>query len=118
MKTIFSTLIFVLALSFSYGQASVKSASDLTSIKESGKGYITLPANLTKADVEAKSKYYTLYFTVNFDEKSKVATISMVENSERSRQIIIRFLAACEVQTINVGAESVSRDVLFEKYLK
>lgn len=118
MKTLFSTLIFIVAIGISFGQASVKSAADLTSIKESGKGQITLPSKLTKADVEAKAKYYTLYFTVDFDEKSKVATINMVDNSERSRAVIVRFLAACEIQTINVGSEAVNRDHLFERYLK
>lgn len=118
MKTFFTTFIFILALGFSFGQASVKSASDLTSIKDSGVGYITLPANLTKEDVTSYSKYYLLYFTVDFNESNKVATIKMVDNSERSRAIIVRFLAACEVQTIDVAGVSVNRDQLFEKYLK
>lgn len=118
MKTFFSTFIFVLALGFSFGQASVKSASDLTSLKDKGIGYITLPANLTKEDVTSYSKYYPLYFTVDFNESSKVATIKMVDNSERSRAIIVRFLAACEIQTIDVAGVTVNRDQLFEKYLK
>lgn len=120
MKILFSTLFALLVLSFSFGQevAVVRSASDLTAIKEKGKGSITLPAKLTKEEVQSKARYYTLYFTVDFDEKSKVATISMVENSERSRAIIVRFLAACEVQTIRVAGEDVNRDQVFEKYLK
>jgi hypothetical protein len=118
MKNLFSTLIFILLVGFSFGQASVKSASDLTSIKEKGVGYITLPSNLTKADVASRAKYYPLYFTVDFNESTKVATIKMVENDERSRAIIVRFLAGCEIQTINVAGETISRDQLFEKYLK
>lgn len=120
MKTIFSTLVLVFAFSFAFGQgtANVKSAADLTSIKEKGKGYITLPEKLTKDEVMSKAKYYTLYFTVEFDEKSKVATINMVDNTDRSRGIITRFLAACEIQNINVAGEVINRDQLFEKYLK
>lgn len=121
MKTLFSILIITLAVNFSFGQndvASVKSAKDLTAIKETGTGYITLPSGMTKADVEAKSKYYTLYFTIDFDEKSKVATINMVDNNERSRQVIVRFLAACEIQTVNVAGDSIHRDQVFEKYLR
>lgn len=120
MKTLFSTLMFILTVSLSFGQevASVKSVSDLTSIKEKGKGHITLPAKLTKEEVAAKAKYYTLYFTVDFDDKSKVATINMIDNTERSRAIIVRFLAGCEIQTINIAGELVNRDQLYEKYLK
>ncbi|MCO5260355.1 MAG: hypothetical protein M9916_09445 [Crocinitomicaceae bacterium] len=118
MKKLYSTLIFILFIGFSFGQASVKSASDLTSLKDKGIGYITLPSNLTKEDVASFAKYYLLYFTVDFNESTKVATIKMVEKDERSRAIIVRFLAACEVQTINIAGEQVHRDQLFEKYLK
>ena len=120
MKTRLSMLVILLTFSFSYGQeaASVKSASDVISIKERGRGHITLPSKLTKEEVMSRAKYYTLYFTVDFDDKSKVATISMVDNTERSRAIIIRFLAACEVQTINVAGEVIDRVQLFERYLK
>lgn len=120
MKTLVSMLIMLLTFSLSYGQeaASVKSASDVISIKEKGKGYITLPSKLTREEVMSKAKYYTLYFTVDFDDRSKLATISMVDNTERSRAIIIRFLAACEVQTINVAGEVMDRGQLFERYLK
>ncbi len=120
MKTIVSTLLIVFAFTFAFGQntAFVKAPSDLTSIKETGKGHITLPERLTKEEVQSKAKYYTLYFTVDFDEKSKVATINMVENNERSRAIIVRFLAGCEVQNVTVGNETINRDLVFEKYLK
>lgn len=111
-------MILTISFSFSQESASVKSVSDLTSIKESGKGSITLPSKLTKEEVASKAKYYNLYFTVDFDEKSKLATINMVDNSERSRMIIVRFLAGCEVQTINVAGDIVNRDQLFDKYLK
>jgi hypothetical protein len=120
MKTFISMLIVLLTFSLAYGQevASVKSASDVISIKEKGKGFIVLPSKLNKEDVMSKAKYYTLYFTVDFDERSKIATISMVDNTERSRAIIVRFLAACEVQTINVAGEVMDRGQLFERYLK
>jgi hypothetical protein len=120
MKTIFSTIVFVLAMAFSFGQdlAVVKSAKDLTGIKETGKGYITLPAEMTKDAVAASASYYTRYFTVDFNENTKVATITMVNNDERSRQVIVRFLVACSIQKIDVAGDVISRDDLFEKYLR
>ena len=121
MKALLSTLVFVIGLSVAFGQdnvAVVKSKSDLTSIKVSGKGMMTLPAHLTSDQVQSKAKYYTHYFTVDFDASSHVAKISMVDNDERSRAVIMRFLAACDVETIQVEGESVARDALYEKYLK
>lgn len=107
-------------MSFSFGQnvASVRSAADLTAIKTTGKGQITMPSSLTSDLIQQRAKYYTLYFTVDFDQKTSIATIKMVENTERARAVIIRFLAGCEIQSVNVGGENVSRDVLFDNYLK
>lgn len=118
MKTVFTTLIFILSIGFSFGQASVKSAKDLTSIKETGICKIKLPSDLTKEFVDSRAKYYPLYFTVSFDEATDIATIKMTDNTSRSRAIIIRFLAGCNIQTIKVEGKEVSRDELFENYLK
>lgn len=122
MKALLSTLVFVIGLSvMAFGQdnvAVVKSKSDLTSIKENGKGMIVLPSNLTAEQVQGKAKYYTHYFTVDFDASSHVAKITMIDNDERSRAVIMRFLAACEVDVVNVEGVSVARDELFVKYLK
>ncbi len=120
MKTVLSTLLVLLSMTFSFGQdvAVVKSSADLLSIKETGKGKITLPQNLTAEQVKNAAQYYPKFFTVDFDESTKVATISMVENNEMSRSIIVRFLAGCSIQTINIDGMDVNRDNLFERYLK
>lgn len=120
MKIVLSTLLVLLTMTFSFGQdvAVVKSSADLLSIKESGKGKITLPQNLTAEQVKNAAQYYPKHFTVDFDNSTKVATINMVTNDEMSRHIIVRFLAGCNIQTINVAGEDVNRDFLFERFLK
>jgi len=120
MKTVLTTLVLFLALSFSFGQniAIVKSAKDFAELKENGKMSIQLPSNFTADQVSNNAKYYGLYFTVAFDEKSKVATINMTTNDERSRAIIVRFLAASEIKEVKVGEELMNRDLLYEKYLR
>lgn len=120
MKTVLTTLVLFLALSFSFGQniAIVKSANDFTTLKETGKMSIKLPETFTAEQVSNNSKYYGLYFTVAFDEISKVATINMTTNDERSRAIIVRFLAASEIKEVKVGEEMINRDLLYEKYLR
>jgi len=120
MKTIVTALAFFISLSFSFAQqtATVKSADNLTSIKNSGSGEIILPGNLSAEDVKSKAKYYTKYFVVDYNQDTHVALIKMVENDAQSRNIIVRFLAACDVKDVNVGGKIVSRDNLFETYLK
>lgn len=120
MKTIVTALVFFIGLSISFAQntATVKSSSQLTSIKSSGSGEITLPSNLTLEDVQKRAKYYTKYFVVDFNQETHVALIKMVENDAQARNIIVRFLAACDVKDVNVEGTIVSRDDLFAKYLK
>lgn len=110
----------VLGVNFSFSQetAKVKNATELTSLKDKGVCEITLPSNMTKDAVETNGKYYTHYFTIVFDEASKKATFTMVENNERSRSVIVRFLAACNVDQVDVAGTMVTRDDLFVKYLK
>lgn len=120
MKSVLAVLVFFVAVNYSFAQerAIVKNKIELTSIKSSGEGSIILPANMTNDLVQAKAKYYTHYFSVEFNEKSKVAAIKMVENTERSRAVIVRFLAACDVNEIDVEGTIVKRDDLFVNYLK
>jgi len=116
----FVVVFSILLTNFSFSQvavARVSSAQELQGIKTTGKCVITLPVAFTKAEVADRSKYYTLYFTVDYNEQSREATITMVENSARSRQIIERFLIACDVESVLVGDEVVHHGELFEKYL-
>lgn len=120
MKSILAVLVFFVAVNVSFAQerAVVKNKSELTSIKTSGEGSITLPSNLTNELVQSKAKYYTHYFSVEFNEKTKVASIKMVDNSERSRAVIVRFLAACDVNEVDIEGTIVNRDDIFMNYLK
>jgi len=120
MKAILTTLLLFIGLNLSFAQqtAIVKQTSDITSIKNTGKGMITLPSGLSVDDVASKAKYYTHYFTVQFDEKTNVASITMVDNDERNRSIIVRFLAACDVSEVKIDGKTISRDDLFQMYLK
>ena len=120
MKSILTTLLLFLGLNFSFAQhtAIVKQTSDITSLKSSGKGMITLPEGLTSDVVAEKAKYYTHYFTVQYDEKSSVASFTMVENDDRARSIITRFLAACDVNDVKIEGKLVNRDDFFQLYLK
>ena len=120
MKTLFSTLalVFVMSLSFGQNTATIQSVKELEEVREKGKLSFVMPANFTAEEISNKSKYYTLYFTVDFNESTKVATVNMKNNDDRSRAIIVRFLTACEIKDIQVGNDKVNRDSFFEKYLK
>lgn len=121
MKVLVTTLVLILGMTVANAQSNVaivKSKSDVTSIRDNGKGMISLPSNLTAEDVQSKAKYYTHYFTVNFDAGSHVATITMVENDERSRSVIYRFLLACDVKSVKIEGAELTTDEFYSTYIK
>lgn len=123
MKTlVLSLFTFIFATSVSFAQenatAFAQKATELLSSKESGKYLFVMPADLTEEQVSKSAKYYTHYFTVEFNESSKEANISMVINDDKSRHVIVRFLIACGVQNVTVDGKMYTNEDFFNTYMK
>lgn len=97
--------------------ATAQSKAELTTSKSSGKYLITLPDGMTSEEVAENSKFYTRIFTISFDEKSDVATITMIENSDKSRHVIVRFLTSCGVQSVLVEGREMMLEDFFTNYM-
>jgi hypothetical protein len=109
--------------SYSFGQgsnstASVLKAADLELGKESGVFIFFMPKGSSAEDIELSKKYYVNYFTVDYTPDSGQVKITMVNNDEKSRAVITRFLTANGVQEVNVGGVIVPLGELFDRYLK
>ena len=80
MKKFVYTMFAVLFVTFATNAqepaelAVSKGTEALAKSKSSGEYTFTLPSNVTKEDVAKSSKYYTHYFTVDFDAKAHNAT--------------------------------------------
>jgi hypothetical protein len=123
MKKLINTLILVVGIAgFTFAQdantAKSNGAKALSASKTSGVYELTMPAEVTADKVEQSSKYYTHYFTVSFDDKSNVATITMAQNDSKSRYVISRFLAACGVLNVIIDDKTVKSSEFAEDYLK
>lgn len=122
MKTLFCSFIFAVGLSTvsiaQEGVAVSPSKTEITAGKTSGKFKFVLPEGTKAEDVAQNSKYYEYYFTVAYDEKTRVADITMVTNDEKARSVIMRFLVSNQVEKLNVDGTLVSVSDYFEKYLK
>lgn len=124
MKKLILTFCVLVGLSsFSFAQevneiALTKGSKELTASKESGKFEFTLPSNVTSAEVEKNSTYYTHYFSVSFDEGSHKASIEMTENTSKNRYVIARFLTSCGVRYLDVNDENIELYDFIEAYLK
>ena len=100
------------------GVAISKGTVELAKSKTSGVYHFTLPKGATSASVEEKAKYYLLYFKVTFVEATSEATITMVTNDEKSRQVICRFLTASKANHVTVDGKEITLDELYTTYLK
>lgn len=124
MKALIYSFLMVVGLtSFSHAQeeagtAVVKSKAELLAGKESGKYTFVLPETVTAEQVDQTSKYYTHYFTVNYSSSDRKAVLTMVNNDEQSRHVVIRFLIANNIQHVNVEGSLVLTQELYEKYMK
>ena len=90
----------------------------LAKSKSSGEYTFALPSNVTKDDVAKSSKYYTHYFSVEFDANAHEAKINMVVNEAKNRYVIVRFLTSCGVRYITVDGTNVSISDFSSKYLQ
>jgi len=124
MKKIISTIICLVGLvSISIAQDAFDTAKTmgydaLVASKDSGKYVYILPPDTTDETVTKAAAYYKSYFTVNFNDAEKEATLNLNPNNEYSRLVMIRFLVASGVRYVNVDGENLELNEFAENYFK
>jgi hypothetical protein len=124
MKKIISTLLFVVGLvSFSFSQeahqiAASNGAEDLAASKTSGVYEFTLPSTLTKESIDKSASYYSSIFSLDFDESSHKAKMTMVENTLKNRYVMTRMFTACKITHVTVDEETLQLYDFIDSYLK
>lgn len=102
--TLFTILIFT-AISFAQ---TAKVEGDKALLEEKLSNNIVefiMPSETTSEDVSKSAQYYTEYFTVEYDDDSKVAKIVLVNEDPIAKRVITRFLLSTGVRTINFSGE-------------
>ena len=122
MKSLLTAIFFVFSFTLLNAQnlntAICNSKASLVKGVETGLIEITLPETVKKEEIEKYATYYTNAFVVNFNEKTHVASIKMVENTSLNRRVILRFLAANQVQNVAVEGKSFLMNDFYENFLK
>ena len=122
MKSLLTAIFFVFSFTLLNAQnlntAICNSKESLVKGVETGLIEITLPETVKKEEIEKYATYYTNAFVVNFNEKTHVASIKMVENTSLNRRVILRFLAANQVQNVAVEGKSFLMNDFYENFLK
>jgi len=98
--------------------ANCASKTSLLEGKNSGKIVLRLPQSVTADEVKENAVYYERSFTVSFDEKTHDATFQMLVNDANTRRVILRFLAASQIQSVTVEGKTYSSSEFYENFLK
>ena len=124
MNRIFLTAVLFLGLSITaIGQEKTKTAiskgaTEVAKGKVDGNYFFTLPKGVSAATVEQNAKSYVMYFTVNYNEATQEAHITMVTNDEKSRHVICRFLISSGAEKISIDGKDMMLEEFFTTYLK
>ena len=103
MKKIVSIVALSLVCSFSFAQSSPETTSTVQektfiSNKTKGEYNFQMPEGTSEQKITETANYYVNYFTVNYDSKTRIANITMVQ--EKMAGVIFRFLLSNEIETI------------------
>jgi hypothetical protein len=122
MKHVLFGIFFLLSGSFAISQtANSASCSSVKNLKvgvSAGHIEVTLPSQLTAEEVAGFAKYYEPFFYVDFNAKNHVATFQMVSNTADARRVIIRFLAANQIQTVTIEGKSYQLQDFYQNFLE
>jgi hypothetical protein len=121
MKLILSLFIFVGTYSFSQDkifEAKVVNPLDFSESKGKGVFEFLFPDETDRVVISKSAAFYTSYFTVDFNETSKIVKITMVNNDSKSRQIMNRFFISNKITQIEMNGNLFKIDEFYHKHLK
>jgi hypothetical protein len=122
MKKFLLATVFLVSTFISFAQDNSTAVCGtklvLTQEKEAGKIKMKLPANISEEDVRNYASYYEKMFTINFNNTTHEIVYNMVVNDANNRRVILRFLAANQIQNVIVEGRVYNNNDFYEAFLK
>lgn len=121
-KLVYTLMLLVGFATVSFAQEAseivvTEGSEELEKSKSDGE-YVFVMNGKTEGDISKAATHYVHYFKVAFDESTQTAKIEMIENDERARAVIMRFLVASGVRHADIDGKIVSVNDLMMNYLK
>ena len=122
MKKILGLVAALMITAFTYAQstATFKDATPSYDKMATSKFNFAFSAVHTPEDIMRNAAYYESYFTVAVttagDGVSNV-TITLVEDNEMARRVILRLLVNLEVMNVSVNGADIDRNEFMTKYI-
>jgi hypothetical protein len=121
IKRFLSIIALVLSSTLiSFGQdkpAAAISTDNFATANKKGFYTFVIPEGITAKDVALSAEYYTMYFSVQFDEKNHQTMITMIDMTDKARHIICRFLVSLGLREIEHDGNLYQVEEFYKKYL-
>jgi hypothetical protein len=119
-------LLYVLAMIFSFAFTSIaqenyataKSADKFITANKEGVFHFLLPESVTAEDVALSAEFYTMYFKVNFDEGTHLVTITMEENGDKAKHVMVRFLVSLGLREVMYDNKLYEVEKFYQTFLR
>lgn len=120
MKKLFMLSIILFSSIVAFSQTATIDGNKETMKKAVEKGVfeISMPSSVSIDDINKNKEYYTDYFTVDYNDANKLATITMVDDSAKSRRVITRLLLSVGVKEVNVDGKDYTFNDFFNTFLQ
>ncbi|MBW7868091.1 MAG: hypothetical protein H3C31_07195 [Brumimicrobium sp.] len=120
MKKLLTLIVLVVFTMFGYAQTAKVGGTEESIKNMIGKNYVefVFPDEITQETIEKSGKYYTEYFTVEYNKPSKIVKVSLIENTDMARRVITRFLLSCGVRTVEFTGKEFTIMEFYDSYLK
>ncbi len=116
--------LLTICLSFAFtsvaqeNYATAKSADMFVTANSQGIFEFILPEKITKDDVAVSSEFYTMYFKVEFNENSHLAKITMLENEDKAKHVMVRFFVSLGLREIMYSGSVYPVEDFYKKFLR
>ncbi len=122
MKKILGLVAALMITAFTFAQSTVtfKDASPSYNKTATSTFNFTFSAVHTPEDIKSNAAYYESYFTVTVTpagEAGNTVTISLVEDNEMARRVIMRLLVNLDIKMIMVNGAEMDRNDFMTKYI-
>jgi hypothetical protein len=114
---LFAILIFA---GVGFAQTATVSGTAVTLKKNLSEDFVEfkLPSEVTNDVVEKSAQYYTDYFTVDFNDKTKIARVNLLNQDEQAKRVISRFLLSIGVRTVSFEAKDYTIMEFYSNFLE
>lgn len=112
--------LMITAITFAQSTVTFKDATPSYNKTATTKFNFTFSAVHTAEDIKSNAAYYESYFTVTITpagDAGNTVTITLVEDNEMARRVIMRLMVNLDIKMINVNGTDIERNDFMTKYI-